>query len=1031
MKPTVPDHTLLRAIGRGAYGEVWLARNVMGALRAVKVVWRRRFESDRPFEREFAGIQRFEPVSRSSGGLVHVLHVGRNDAEGYFYYVMELADAAESPVSSFEFRVPGAAQGSFAEPQPETPNAKPETRNLKLETYSPRTLRSDLKHLARLPTTDCLHLALDVVSGLAQLHRYGLVHRDVKPGNIIYVHGRAKLADIGLVSAGGEGQTFVGTEGYIPPEGPGSPAADLYALGIALYEASTGFSPERFPDVPAHWFMDPAGDAALELHEIILKACEGDRARRYHSAEAMQADLALLQSGQSVRRVRALERRIKWARRLGWAAALIAGLAVTTSLIANWRARTEAESHSKERQLRQQAQRERTRAETAELAARQQLNTALFEQARALVVSREVGHRTRALEALRKVAGTTNAAELRRIAFAALAQPDLRLRDEVRLPAKAHFLALDPFSERIVLGGGRGPVSLYSLPDGQPLATLTGSTNLPAYLARWSGDGRFVGVKRETVMGGREAVLEVWELGPTQRLALAGAKLSYGSFSFHPQQPLVMVGRVGGEVTSWNLETGREVRQFRLPGTLHALAYSPDGTRFAASYNAASQRPGQDWVVACHDTATLEAIGTLKCPEAVEEIAWHPGGRWISMAGLDDNDWQRNVRLIEVNTGNGSILGRHTLRVSAVKFTRDGNYLVTAGWDRDVACWDLRTLERAFTFIGVGFNMSWNAEGTRFVASPPGDSLQIYDFKSPVCRELTASPHDGIRAGVFSPDHRWLAAQEVRNVCVWDLSRDAPPAVLPEPREVTLLFSPDSTELIASRDRYLGRWRLNPSADASIPPRLEALPVQAPSGMRRAALAANELILTTTNGVHVTAWTNLDSGQGRFHRVRGGMGVASPEGQWLAMVYDYSSQVRVYRLPEMKEVARLVTSNFVIRASFAPAGDELTIVNRSGVECWNTRTWQLRRRLPVVPVAGAYVLYTPDEKGLWIVTHLRNTGLHDRDTLEPLLPLPAGTAPIAVSSDGRTLAASVDTRRVQLWDVPTLRQHFRELGLDW
>src|SRR5262245_39645839 len=91
--PVIPDHTLLRPIGRGAYGEVWLARNVMGVLRAVKIVERRQFDSDRPYEREIAGIQRYEPVSRSADGLVHVLHVGRNDLQGYFYYVMELADA--------------------------------------------------------------------------------------------------------------------------------------------------------------------------------------------------------------------------------------------------------------------------------------------------------------------------------------------------------------------------------------------------------------------------------------------------------------------------------------------------------------------------------------------------------------------------------------------------------------------------------------------------------------------------------------------------------------------------------------------------------------------------------------------------------------------------------------------------------------------------------------------------------------------------------------------------------------------------
>src|SRR5258705_11437809 len=164
--PEIPDHTLIRPIGRGAYGEVWLARNIMGTLRAVKLVWRGQFESGRPFEREFAGIERYEPVSRKADGLVHVLQVGRNDAEGYFYYVMELADPADIP----------RRQSSAA---------------VNTEAYLPRTLGSELKRLGHLSTADCLQLALDVVSGLAQLHRQGLVHRDLKPGNIIYVPGRA------------------------------------------------------------------------------------------------------------------------------------------------------------------------------------------------------------------------------------------------------------------------------------------------------------------------------------------------------------------------------------------------------------------------------------------------------------------------------------------------------------------------------------------------------------------------------------------------------------------------------------------------------------------------------------------------------------------------------------------------------------------------------------------------------------------------------------------------------------------------
>src|SRR5262245_35163841 len=90
--PLVPDHELLRMIGKGSYGEVWLARNTLGTFRAVKIVHAKTFEQKRPFDREFNGVQKFEPVSRLHDGLMDVLQVGRNDAAGYFYCVMELAD---------------------------------------------------------------------------------------------------------------------------------------------------------------------------------------------------------------------------------------------------------------------------------------------------------------------------------------------------------------------------------------------------------------------------------------------------------------------------------------------------------------------------------------------------------------------------------------------------------------------------------------------------------------------------------------------------------------------------------------------------------------------------------------------------------------------------------------------------------------------------------------------------------------------------------------------------------------------------
>jgi len=85
--PVVPDHELIRRIGGGSYGDVWLARTTVGTWRAVKVVFRDRFTDARPYEREFNGIQKFEPLSRGNEAFIDILQIGRNDAEGYFYYV--------------------------------------------------------------------------------------------------------------------------------------------------------------------------------------------------------------------------------------------------------------------------------------------------------------------------------------------------------------------------------------------------------------------------------------------------------------------------------------------------------------------------------------------------------------------------------------------------------------------------------------------------------------------------------------------------------------------------------------------------------------------------------------------------------------------------------------------------------------------------------------------------------------------------------------------------------------------------------
>jgi WD40 repeat protein len=803
-RPAVPDYQLLRRIGAGAYGEVWLARSILGAYRAVKVVYRRQFEDQRPFDREFNGIQKFEPVSRSHSSQVAILHVGRSD--DYFYYVMELADDLNG-----EGKLESASAQSPA--QFELPTRQAAMRaadSLQPESYVPTTLKNLLARRGRLSCEESLRVALSLSTALEHLHQHDLIHRDIKPSNIIFVEGIPKLADIGLVASRDATLSFVGTEGFVPPEGPGTPQADIYSLGKVLYEMCTGRDRHEFPELPTQLRADPEREALVELNEIVLKACERDPAKRYQSAKEMHAELAMLQAGRSVRLAHGLERRLTQAKRFAVVALVVAALAI---LWTRQSKRTERLALEQVHQLHV--------AQGVQLIDEGDYFGGILWFATALNLADQQSARHK-IDRLR--IGTT-------LSFSPQLVQMFFHEDMVR---KAAF---SPNGDRIATASDDGTARVWDVATGEPLIPALGHES-EVRDVEFSPDGRWV------VTASNDFTARVWDAATGQPISppLRHSNYVYAA-NFHPAGLIVATASEDRTAQLWNARTGERMgKTVRHNDRIMHVRFSPNGTKLATTSRDCT---ANIWRV----EDVLNGTGSpliLQHQGEVQDIAFSEDSLRVVTGSAD-----KSARIWDVNTGT-ALTGplQHSDEVWCVAFSGDGRYIASGSKDRTARIWTSAGGELVAPPLSHKGNLrsvAFSPDSTLLVTASSDRTARVWQVANgrpstpslphasnlhgavfdPTGKKVLTASRDGtarlwilaerertetrlqfssqVFPVAFSPEARYLAVHEWRpleDVTLWQLDGPAPEQIhIPKKQagpRISSAFSPDGKYLAVS-----------------------------------------------------------------------------------------------------------------------------------------------------------------------------------------------------------------------------------------